>query len=599
MDSIVSFGDWVRSRRKSLDLTQDQLGSLVGCSVSAIRKIESDQRRPSRQISDILANVLQIAPEQKEDFIRSARGDWRAFALGSFSAAQTGTVQKWSSLPIPPGELIGRSIELEHLLELLRDERRRLVTIVGLGGIGKTRLAVEAAHGAMDWFERGAVYVSAVAVHSDDSLTTALGQTLGLTFRGSSPVQDQLAQALTGLNLLLLIDNYEPLRLSGSLLKKIISRAAGVKVLITSSEPVGLLDEWVVQLNRLPVLEAYSPGYEQISSVRLFELEARRVNDRFTLEEQDPAAVIRICQLAEGNPLAIQLAAGWTRMLSCREIAAEMEKSFDFLMTSSKTVPERQSSVRAVYEHSVSLLNPEEKRVLEQLAVFQGGFRLQAAQRVTQASLPVLAHLVDRSLIFRRENQRFEMHELVRQYGLERLKLDPEAYQAARSRHSRLYARWMASTVNALESEQRGRLLLDMAEEIGNIRLAWDWALAQRDYENIEGVIPGLSVLYESQGWYQEGAYVFGEAVKQFCARVPEECGTEEPEKQSAHTITQARLRAHHALFLAHTGDTFRAAEEIQAARRLLSQLPGNWAAPDLERIFSQPGVVDRNNLPG
>ena len=106
-------------------------------------------------------------------------------------------------------------------------------------------------------------------------------------------------------------------------------------------------------------------------------------------------------------------------------------------------------------------------------------------------------------------------------------------------------------------------------------------------------------MLYESQGWYQEGAYVFGEAVKQFCARVPEECGTEEPEKQSAHTITQARLRAHHALFLAHTGDTFRAAEEIQAARRLLSQLPGNWAAPDLERIFSQPGVVDRNNLPG
>jgi predicted ATPase len=212
----------------------------------------------------------------------------------------------------------------------------------------------------------------------------------------------------------------------------------------------------------------------------LFVQQARRVQAGFTLTEEDAPCVARICQLVEGVPLGIELAASWVRVLSCREIVTEIEKSLDFLTSAWQNVPERHRSVRAVFDYSWNLLSPAEQTAFRQLSVFRAGFQREAAAQVVGVSLPLLAGLVDKSLLRRSAEGRYEIHDLLRQYAAEKLEVDPAEAAQIRDAHCRYFAELLSEHRSQLQGEDLPAALSVLDAERENVRAAWDWAVSQR-----------------------------------------------------------------------------------------------------------------------
>jgi predicted ATPase/transcriptional regulator with XRE-family HTH domain len=531
MEFEISFGAWITRRRKALDLTREQLTNCVGCSVSGLRKVETDERRPSHQVAEHLARCLQVSAEQQRLFVQVARGVAGAERLGPPLAGLAGgrpaplARRVVSNLPIPATPLIGRQPELAALEQLLADPHCRLLTIVGPGGIGKTRLALEAAAAQRGRFTGGVHFVPVAPLTSPGLIVPAIADVLGHSFSGGVEPQVQLLNLLRGRSLLLVLDNLEHLLEAGPTLAEILREAPGVKLLVTSSERLNLQGEWLFDLQGLPVPPAGQVDRaEQYSSVALFLHSARRVQAGFALEAleaEERQAIVRICQLLEGMPLAVELAAAWVRVLSCGEIAAEIEHSLDFLAGATRDMPERHQSLRAVFCHSWNLLSTEEQRLLSHLAVFQGGFEREAAQQVAGASLQTLSALVAKSLVRWHKNGRYDLLEVVRQYALTQLARDPEE-EASRDRHSEFYLGLLRHREAALKGSAQREALRELTDEIDNVRAAWDWALRQGQLASLEKGLRCLGWLYEMRGWFAEG-YQQLELVVEACRAMPED----------------------------------------------------------------------------
>jgi predicted ATPase len=205
----------------------------------------------------------------------------------------------------------------------------------------------------------------------------------------------------------------------------------------TSHGSLGLQDEWVFEVNGLPIPDStYVPGTEKNTCVELFLQRARRANVVYNFTAQDYSSILRICQLVNGMPLGIELAAAWVRTLSCSEIVREIENGLDFLSLSSRDLPARHRSMRAVFDHSWKLLTQEEQAVLLRLSAFRGGFKREAAEQVAETTLPVLSALVMKSLIRRSGAGRYDLHELIRQFAAEELARHPEDQSATQACHS-------------------------------------------------------------------------------------------------------------------------------------------------------------------
>ncbi|MGH2523204.1 MAG: ATP-binding protein, partial [Anaerolineales bacterium] len=216
------------------------------------------------------------------------------------------------------------------------------------------------------------------------------------------------------------------------------------------------------------------------SAVTLFLQQARRVRAGFTLSEAEMAHVVTICQLVEGVPLGIELAASWLRVLSCQEIVTEIRKSLDFLTTTLQNLPDRHRSLRAVFDYSWDLLSPEEQAMFRHLAVFRGGFQREAAAQVVGASLPMLAGLVDKSLLRRNALGRYEIHDLLRQYVEEKLGAILAENDRIRNAHCRYYAELMSQHKAQLKGEDVSAALNALHAERENVRAAWNWAVSHR-----------------------------------------------------------------------------------------------------------------------
>jgi len=490
------FGEWLKRRRMQLDLTQIELAKRASCTVFAIRKIEAGERRPSKQLAELFFKSLEIPWGDQATFIRVARGELNIERLSSIAPVHAGghSIDSAPSpslirLPFQPTPMIGREVELATLAKRLAEPHCRLMTITGLGGIGKTRLAVELASSQQSLFPGGIYYVPLDSINSPEFVVPAVADVFGLSFSGAADPQDQLLNYLTvrpDKTLLLVLDNLEHLLIdipeqggkdeTALLISKLLQSLPNLKILATSRERSNLHGEWVFELHGLPVpTNGGTDRLEDYSAVALFLQRARQMEVDFEVLPDEWPWLARICQLVEGTPLAIELAAAWVRMLSLEEIAQEIASNLDFLTSPMRNIPERHKSLRAVFAHSWKLLSSEERHVLCRLAVFRGGFQRQAAEQVAGATLPVLMSLLSKSLLLRRENGRFDLHALIRQCALERLQ-DSGDYEDTCHQHLAYFVSLARDAHQGLRSAQQAEWFSRIEQEHNNIRTALEWA---------------------------------------------------------------------------------------------------------------------------
>ena len=261
--------------------------------------------------------------------------------------------------------------ELADITARLVNPDCRLLTLTGLGGSGKTRLAIEAAHTVAAQFPHGAVFVALQPLTRSDLLVPAIAQAVGLTFYGEGEPHQQLLDYLHDKTLLLILDNFEHLLDGAALVTTMLAAAPGVKVLATSREALSLREEWLYPLKGLATPPSvYATSLEDYEAVQLFLSHARRVQPHFDLANEHES-VIRICMMTAGLPLAIELAASWLKGLSVAHIAQEMQRNLDFLSTTTRNVEERHRSMRAVFDQSWTLLSENERLIFARLSVFR------------------------------------------------------------------------------------------------------------------------------------------------------------------------------------------------------------------------------------
>ncbi|MBK8903558.1 MAG: hypothetical protein IPM53_20410 [Anaerolineaceae bacterium] len=306
------------------------------------------------------------------------------------------------SLLIPPTPFIGREAELAEIAELLANPNCRFLTILGPGGMGKSRLALQTAVGHQTIFADGIAYASLASLDSSEFIVQALAEALNFTLASSPDPTSQLLNFLHQKEILLVLDNFEQLLDSVWVLAEILAQVSEAKILITSRQWLGLQEEWVFAVHGLPLPdECDDKGAEEDSSVLLFLHNVRRSRHSFMLTEANRAAIVRICHLVDGLPLGLELAASWVHSLSCAEIANEIERELDFLTVSTRNIAERQGSIRTVFDYSWQLLSPVEQQILKRLSLLDTSFSREIVETVAGVSPVQLLSLVDKSLIHR------------------------------------------------------------------------------------------------------------------------------------------------------------------------------------------------------
>ena len=410
--------------------------------------------------------------------------------------------------------IIGRRQELKDLWGWLYDPGHRLICILGPGGYGKTRLALEAARRQRYHFRDGVYFVPLSTLDAGSSLQAAIAERLGFTFRDFGDHKKQLLDYLRNKKILLVLDSFEMVVDSAGLVAELLAASEGCKVLVTSRVRLNLSGEHVYPLMgmRIPPTDTV----EQVlnySSVELFLDSARRVKPGYQPKNLDEVA--RICRLVEGVPLCLLLASSWVSDYSPQEIAEQIEYSLDFLSVEWADLPERQRSLRATYEYSWDLLNRREQEVLMSLAVFRNPFTAFAAQQVASTSPQLLHALVGKSLLDSTAEGLFQMHDLVRQYSAEKLTFAVDGLEkAVRQNHSGYFLERAAEWGKILKGPQQLVLLSKVDKEVEDVKAAWDWAARQESLVRLSSASEGLFLYYFIRYRFQEGEQACQVAMK-------------------------------------------------------------------------------------
>ncbi|MBE7549977.1 MAG: tetratricopeptide repeat protein [Anaerolineales bacterium] len=486
----------------------------------------------------VLAEELGVetGPETKAVYERIRAGDlsWGAEKPESKGELSVAPLSPRHNLPLQPTSFIGREQEVAEIRRLLVEEPAcRLLTLMGPGGIGKTRLALAAAAEVKDSFPHGVHFAPLASVGEPEIVISALAEALHLTIQAGVKPKTELFNYLDEKQLLLVIDNLEHLLAGVGLLSEILMAAPQVKLLATSRERLNLQEEWSYRVQGLSFPKDASPdtNFESYSAMRLFLERACRAEAGFNLSEADLPHVIRLCQLVDGMPLALELAAPWVRSITCREIVQEIERSLDFLTTSLRNTPERHRSIKAVLEQTWQRLPETEKALLCKLSVFQGGCLREAAIQVTGATLTLLSSLVDKALLRRAESGRYELHELIRQFAAEQLRTIPGDEEVLQALHCAYYTAFLEDQGLALQTNQQKTALAALAADMDNIRAAWRYAVAHKNVQALEKSVLGLWLLGEYGGLLYENELALRQALSTFmpaaepweAAAVPEE----------------------------------------------------------------------------
>ncbi len=535
----LSFGRWLRQQRRQLDLTQAELARQVGCAAVTIRKLEADALRPSKQMAERLALSLQVPPAQSADFMAFAR------AAPDHDSRPTPAPPRRHNLPLQLTPLIGRTTEVNAVAALLADPTVRLLTLVGPGGIGKTRLTLAAAAMQLAHFSHGVYFVALAAVESTHAIIPLMAEALNFAFYAEGMPYQQLADYLCHKQLLLILDNFEQLLPTPSqsasqesdepnsvaLLLDLLQAAPQLKLLVTSRTRLNVQGEQLYPVAGIdfPPSDTATAAIGQSSAVELFVQSARRLQPDFALTQDNSAPIAALCRLVQGLPLAILLAAAWIDLFTPAEILAELTSgadtapTFDFLTTEQQDLPARHRSLRALFDHSWRLLSTEEQRLWAQLNLFRGGFTREAARFVTGASPQLLLTLMNKSLLQRQQGltsldgdgqSRYVLHELVRHYAADRLAQMPAVHAVARERHSHFYCALLGAQEVRLQGVEQQAAIGQIELELENMQRAWQWAAQHQQLEQLAQAMHSLGLFYQWRNRYQEGAAAYQLAVR-------------------------------------------------------------------------------------
>jgi predicted ATPase/transcriptional regulator with XRE-family HTH domain len=511
LDEELTFGQWLRRSRKARDLTQTELARRISCALGTIRKLEADELRPSKELAVRLATYFGVPEHAHATFVAYARGQAdtplqpvREKAAGTAPATKLASDRH--NLPIPATALIGRTHEVAAVCILLRRSDVRLLVLTGPGGVGKTRLAFQVASELVEAFADGVWFVNLAPVRDPALVVPTIAQTLGLNEGGSRQLLERLQDYLRQKQLLLLLDNFEHVLSAAPCISELLAVAPALKVLITSRAVLHLSGEQEFSVPPLALPDRYTlPSLEtltQYDAVALFLARAQAVRPDFHLTDANALAVVDICHQLDGLPLAIELGTARLKLLHPSALSARLKQRLPLLTGGPRDLPSRQQTLRSTIDWSYHLLEPGEQTLFRRLAVFVGGWTLEAAEEVCNATgdLPMtvldgLAALLDQSLVQQAEEGgrlRFSMLETIREYALVQLEVSGEA-AVVRRQHAAYYVALVERP--AYGGRRDPDWFEQMERELGNRRAVIEWALVTGEVE------PGLRLLIDVPFW--------------------------------------------------------------------------------------------------
>lgn len=463
-----------------------------------IPDLESLRPDISTDLIDLIYRMLERDPLARIPSVRIIGAELEAIQEGR--STQTPPATRFSivdsdfifaikkhNLPAQVTEFVGREHELAELAKLLQDKSLRLMTIIAPGGMGKTRLSLEAAERSLDYFSNGIYFVELAPLSNPEQIISAIANALDVTFQQDGREQkQQILDYLQHKQILLLMDNFEHLLDGADLVTEILNTAPGVQVLVTSRQRLGQRGETIFHLSGMDFPDWETPGEAlQYAAVKLFVNSAKHALPSFELTGDNLNAVARICRLVQGMPLGIVLSGAWVAMLSPQEIASELEQNMDILSDESGELPERQQSIRAVMDYSWLMMSEAEQSVFMKLSIFKGGFTREASEAVAGANLRILMSLVTKSLLRRdADSGRYEIHELLRRYAGAKLDEAGESDTTYES-HKNYYLNLLAEREVNIKGHGQLKVLKLLDADLENISRAWIHAVNRRDYNTL------------------------------------------------------------------------------------------------------------------
>lgn len=541
MKNASTFGSRLKQLRQEHGLTQDMLAERVGCATQTIRKIEGGQRRASFQIAARLAEELGIPDEERAGFIRSARdeAEEEQISVPTQTPAETDHSSPTSpriNLPTPLTSLIGREQEVMAAQQLLLRDNLRLLTLVGPGGTGKTRLGLAVAATLADDFDDGVVFVNLVPIRDPDLVIPTIADALGVHEEGDRPRLDRLKDGLHEKRLLLVLDNFEQVMSAAALVAEILAACPRLKVLVTSREVLRVRGEHVFRVPPLPVPDskhlAADDLVSQYAAVQLFTERALAVRPDFAVTDENAHAVAELCRRLDGLPLAIELAAARSTLFLPEAMLARLGSRLKLLTGGPRDLPARQQTLRNTITWSYDLLTNSEQQLFRRLCVFIGGRTLDAIEAVCAAAgnleleiVDGLTSLVDKSLLRQdataRDELRFLMLETIWEYGLEQLEQSGEA-EATRRAHAHYYLRLVEQAERHLWGGEQEQWVARLEREHDNLRAALTWHIAHD--EGAESAIRMAGLLWrfwDMRGHWTEGQQWLEQALARRAAANP------------------------------------------------------------------------------
>ena len=522
MDTSNSLGAWLKERRRALDLTQEELALRIGCSVETIQKIESGKRRPSKQMSELLAECLGLPKDERDAFMKLARTE-----RGSEKATPGGGSRALSELSKPPSNLpsfltrfVGREEQVTTICNYLLHDEARLLTLTGSPGIGKTRLGIEVASLLRGHFRHGVYLVELAPVMHSDLVIPAIANTIGLKESEGHTLLDGLSRYLYDRDILLVLDNFEHVLEAGVVITELLTQCTSVKVLVTSREALNVHGEQQVPVPPLDIPNlVHLPSLEDLRcfpAIDLFVRSAQAVRPDFRLTEGNAGAVTAICARVDGLPLAIELVAARVKLLTPQALLERLSNQLALPASGARSLPIRHQTLLNAISWSYDLLDDVEQALFRRLGVFVGTFTLTSVEAICNARgdlqtdvLDGLASLVNKSLLSvdhqETTEQTFSMLETIRAYSRERLDESGEG-ETVRYLHAEYYVALAETTRPQLAGNEQKQRADVLEREHDNLRAALQWSL-----ESPQGADLGLRMLsslvlfWEMRSYLTEG----------------------------------------------------------------------------------------------